>query len=68
MNVYTFRGNDFAILICSSPEVSFHMEPPWVWGTKVPSNDLNHMTERVATPIFGEFFFCRNGGLIGRFK
>ena len=40
MSGYSFRGRDFF----SQPEVKFHMEPPWVGGTKVILNDLIHMT------------------------
>ena len=36
-------------------------------GTKVLLNDLDHMTKRAATPIYGNscIFFYRNTGLIG---
>ena len=59
------KRSNFAIFIFSQPEDRFHMEPPWVRGTKVLLNDLNHMTKRAATPIYGNIFFYRNTSLIG---
>ena len=33
---------------------SLHLEPPWVRGTNVCSDDLGHMTKMAATPIYGK--------------
>ena len=35
-------------------EAKFHVEPPWVGGTKVYSGHLGHMTKMAATPINGK--------------
>ena len=35
-------------------EAKFHVEPPWVGGTKVCSGHLGHMTKMAATPIYGK--------------
>ena len=32
------------------------METPWVRGTKVLLNDLDHMTKRAAKPIYGNIY------------
>ena len=34
-------------------------------GKKVLLNDLDHMTKRAASSIYGNIFFYRNTGLIG---
>ena len=36
-----------------SIEINFHMEPLWVGRTKVPPNDLGHMTEMAVITIYG---------------
>ena len=33
-------------------EAKFHVEPPWVGGTKVCSGHLGHVTKMAATPIY----------------
>ena len=35
-------------------EAKFYVEPPWVWGTKVCSRHLGHMTKMAARPIYGK--------------
>ena len=35
-------------------KAKFYEEPPWVWGTKVCSRHLGHMTKMAATPIYGK--------------
>ena len=35
-------------------EAKFHVEPPWVGGTKVCSGYLGHMTKMAVTPIYGK--------------
>ena len=35
-------------------KVKFYVEPPWVGGTKICSQNLGHMTKMAATPIYGE--------------
>ena len=35
-------------------EAKFHVETPWVGGTKVCSGDLRHMTKMAAKPIYGK--------------
>ena len=38
-------------------KAKFHVEPPWVGGTKVRSGaGLGHMTKMAATPIYGRNF------------
>ena len=44
-------------------EAKFHMESLWDKGTKVCSNDSDHMTKMAAMPLygtvkFGPFCFC----------
>ena len=60
-----FGRSNSSIFIFSQPEDRFHMEPPWVRGTKVLWNDLDHMNKRAATPIYGSILFYRNTGLTG---
>ena len=47
-------------------EAKFHVEPPWVGGTKVCSGHLGHMTKAAAMPIYGKnpskIFFSRTKG------
>ena len=33
-------------------EAKFHLEPPWVGGTKVYSNGPGHVTKMAAMPIY----------------
>ena len=61
-----FRRSDFAIFIFCQHEDRFHIEPSWVKGTKVLVNDLGHMTKSNATNIYGNIFFYRKTGLVGR--
>ena len=35
-------------------KVRFHMEPPWVWGTKVFLSHLGHMIKMAALLIYGK--------------
>ena len=35
-------------------EAKFHMEPPWVGGTKVCSNGPDYMIRMAAMPIYGK--------------
>ena len=35
-------------------EAKFHVEPPWVGGTKVHSKGLGHNTKMAAMPIYGK--------------
>ena len=37
-------------------EAKFHVEPPWVWGTKVCSNGPGHMGNLALMPIYGKNF------------
>ena len=53
------------LVIFNQPEDRVHTEPPWVRGTKVLLNDLDHMTKRATTRIYGNIFFYRNTWLIG---
>ena len=36
-------------------EAKFHMEPPWIGGKKVFSNNLDHMAKMAAMPIHGRY-------------
>ena len=49
-------------------KAKFYVEPPCVWGTKVSSRHLGHMTKMAATPIYGKnpskIFFSRTSGSI----
>ena len=51
--VSTF-SNIFSSEITGPIEDKFHMEPPWVGGTKVCSNGPGHMTKMAAMPIYGK--------------
>ena len=35
-------------------EAKFHVEPPWIGGTKVCSGNLGHMTKMAAMPIYSK--------------
>ena len=49
-------------------KTKFHVEPPWVGGTKFCSRHLGHMTKMATTPIYGKnpskIFLSRTGGPI----
>ena len=51
--VSTF-SNIFSSEITGPIENKFHMEPPWVGGTKVCSSGPGHMTKMAAMPIYGK--------------
>ena len=46
--------NFFSSIITRLTEAKFHVEPPWVGGTKACSNDPGHMTKMAAMPIYGK--------------
>ena len=51
--VSTF-SNIFSSETTGPIKAKFHMGPPWGGGTKVCSNDSDHMTKVAVMPIYGK--------------
>ena len=45
---------DLLLQNCGPTEAKFHVEPPWVGGTKVCSGLLGHMTKMAGRPVYGK--------------
>ena len=47
-------SNFFSLETAGPIEANFYTEPPWDEGTKVCSNEFDHMTKMAAMPIYGK--------------
>ena len=53
LSAHELVSNDFSSETIWPIITKFHMQPPWVWGTKRWSNGPGHMTKIAAMPIYG---------------